>query len=290
MPLVIDYKNRYEQLKWLLTIQEQLLLGSKTGEKSVQFTVDQFEEWLPEDFFNKYYYRDNKPVMFKGVASKLFKKQAFNWADFRQQFGHFPLKAKKNIEQQVFGFDYEHDLTTVSRFVEHIQTTKYPDYYATAYDGDKHREFINAFLSESLLELPNYLDKNTLYQDVYPWVGPANTITRTHIDMKNGLLVQLIGTKRVWLFPYFYYHAMYPKDRFFTSVDFINPDSEKHPEFFNTHGVELLLEPGDAVFLPVTWWHRVHALEPSLSVSFFNFKYPNTFLAFEDSVRQVIPQ
>jgi mannose-6-phosphate isomerase-like protein (cupin superfamily) len=35
--------------------------------------------------------------------------------------------------------------------------------------------------------------------------------------------------------------------------------------------------PGQALFIPVGWWHCVEALETSISMSFTNFVWPNTY-------------
>jgi ribosomal protein L16 Arg81 hydroxylase len=40
---------------------------------------------------------------------------------------------------------------------------------------------------------------------------------------------------------------------------------------------EVVLSPGEGLFIPVGWWHHVRALEPSLSVSFTSFGAPNRF-------------
>jgi ribosomal protein L16 Arg81 hydroxylase len=37
------------------------------------------------------------------------------------------------------------------------------------------------------------------------------------------------------------------------------------------------LEPGEAIFIPVGWWHHVKSLEVSISVSFTNFVFPNYY-------------
>ena len=38
-----------------------------------------------------------------------------------------------------------------------------------------------------------------------------------------------------------------------------------------------MLAPGEALFLPVGWWHHVRALDLSISVAFNHFTWPNDF-------------
>lgn len=40
---------------------------------------------------------------------------------------------------------------------------------------------------------------------------------------------------------------------------------------------EVMPEPGELLFVPVGWWHQVEALEPSISVTFTCFAYPNRY-------------
>ncbi len=40
---------------------------------------------------------------------------------------------------------------------------------------------------------------------------------------------------------------------------------------------ETVLEPGDALFIPVGTWHEVHAIEPSINVSCTGFARDNTY-------------
>jgi hypothetical protein len=42
-------------------------------------------------------------------------------------------------------------------------------------------------------------------------------------------------------------------------------------------GLDLVLAPGEALFLPVGWWHHVRALDLSISVAFNHFVWLNDF-------------
>ena len=41
--------------------------------------------------------------------------------------------------------------------------------------------------------------------------------------------------------------------------------------------VEVVLAPGEALFIPAGWWHQVDALDVSISVSILSLAWPNDF-------------
>jgi ribosomal protein L16 Arg81 hydroxylase len=63
----------------------------------------------------------------------------------------------------------------------------------------------------------------------------------------------------------------------FSQVDPENPDFNKYPLYRNIKPIELILKPGEVIFIPVGWWHHVRALDVSISVSFTNFVFPNYY-------------
>ena len=40
-------------------------------------------------------------------------------------------------------------------------------------------------------------------------------------------------------------------------------------------GVKLVLQPGEALFVPLGWWHEVKSLTFSVTVTYINFLWPN---------------
>jgi ribosomal protein L16 Arg81 hydroxylase len=39
----------------------------------------------------------------------------------------------------------------------------------------------------------------------------------------------------------------------------------------------VLVRPGDALYIPAGWWHRVSSLDVSISFSLLNFRRPNDY-------------
>jgi hypothetical protein len=46
-------------------------------------------------------------------------------------------------------------------------------------------------------------------------------------------------------------------------------------EGLNVH--QVMLDPGDALFIPLGWWHQVTALDFSVTLTHTNFRWPNDF-------------
>jgi len=53
-------------------------------------------------------------------------------------------------------------------------------------------------------------------------------------------------------------------------VDFENPDLDKFPRFGNVTAYTITLSPGDVLYLPPFWYHRVIAEDVSISVSMWS--------------------
>src|SRR5262249_45920199 len=89
------------------------------------------------------------------------------------------------------------------------------------------------------------------------------------------LLVQIVGRKRVILVPSAQLPLVYNDIGVFSEGDAERPDLARHPLFAGADPVEVTLHAGDALFIPVGWWHHVRSLGISIAPSFTNFAFPN---------------
>lgn len=116
------------------------------------------------------------------------------------------------------------------------------------------------------------------------WMGPSSTVSPMHYDPLDNLLVQVVGWKRVLLFPpgdninstdndstgdKLWHCAGVDGNQYNTSaVDIEKPDYEKYPNFrLAPVPFECTLGPGDALYIPKKWWHHVRSLEFSVSAN-----------------------
>jgi ribosomal protein L16 Arg81 hydroxylase len=93
----------------------------------------------------------------------------------------------------------------------------------------------------------------------------------------NLLFVQLHGRKQFTLVAPGVTPRVYNEVGVYAEVDPANPDYQAYPDFRDAATTLVTLEPGETLFLPVGWWHRVESLDISISLSFTNFMYANQF-------------
>ena len=107
--------------------------------------------------------------------------------------------------------------------------------------------------------------------DVFFWIGPKSALTGLHFDLDSvAFLHQVVGRKEIWLFPPDQTEFLYPNERYepggrTAAVNPFEPDLVRFPEFEHAQGLYMVLEPGDALFVPSRWWHAVRSLDVTVS-------------------------
>lgn len=122
--------------------------------------------------------------------------------------------------------------------------------------------------------MPVFAEANRmpLLADVTPriWIGNRIHVV-PHYDIKENLACCVAGRRRFTLFPPEQLANMYPGPFELTPagtpvsmVDPAAPDLARYPGFAEAwaSAQQAELEPGDALYIPYTWWHAVDSLEP----------------------------
>jgi ribosomal protein L16 Arg81 hydroxylase len=110
------------------------------------------------------------------------------------------------------------------------------------------------------------------------WIGPAGTVTSLHHDLTNNFIAQIVGRKRVKLAPAADVGKLYNARHVFSEIpDLEDPgiDLARYPRLSELRLYDVLLEPGEILFVPLGWWHQVKSLDFSVTITFTNFRWAN---------------
>lgn len=229
---------------------------------------------LSADRFYAEHYAAGRPVVLPGHAEHW---PARRWtpATLAARFGDVPIAITDGRERDP---DYDmnaarHRRTVpLAEFVARI-TSSGPsnDCYAVA----QNRNLEDPAFAPLMDDVP--FDPDWLRPDGWKacsalWLGPEGTVTPLHHDTCNILFVQLHGTKRFRLVAPHETTLLDGARSMYAAVD---PEDPASLGPVRVQAVDL--GPGDAIFLPVGWWHHVRALSVSISLAFTHFVRPNAF-------------
>lgn len=104
------------------------------------------------------------------------------------------------------------------------------------------------------------------------WISSKGMITHGHFDQDYNIFVQIEGRKKFTLWSPWQHELMYMFPRVHplwhkSRINFQNPDLLKFSQFALAKGQEIIVEPGDILYVPPYTWHYVETLSPSISLS-----------------------
>ena len=241
--------------------------------------VDRREQLSRDEFVERYVW-GCRPLVITGLARDWPALQRWSPRDLKQRFGHLDveIQADRQADPQYEQNKLQHRRSVrLGEFVDHVLAAgPSNDHYLTANNELLRRpEF--APLLDDIGSLPDYCDAAQLRNSCSFWFGPAGTVTPLHHDTLMLFHTQVVGRKR-WRFispletPQLYnYHDVY------SPIDIDRPDLHRYPDFAKVTVLDVVVNPGETVFLPLGWWHQVTALDLSMSFSFSNPAVPNQF-------------
>lgn len=270
---VVEIQQRLRKIEALMGIYSDLWksLGSPDIDRIANLSGDAFYRW---------YYSCNRPVVLL--------EQMQNWpALYRwtpeylaQHYGDEVVEVMAGRDSDPnYEINCERHQTTMRlrQYVELVQSAgETNDFYMVANNHSLESGNMRGLLQDIAL-FDGILDPPENSARIFLWFGPPGTVTPFHYDSMNVLLAQVLGRKLVTMIPSFQTPLMYNRIGVYSDVTYEAPDYDLYPLFRNAIPIEVLLEPGQALFIPVGWWHHVRSLDISMSVSFTNFLAPNDY-------------
>lgn len=159
---------------------------------------------------------------------------------------------------------------TFGAFMDELSACPGNDVYMTANNGSVNIEALRG-LGVDMKPLPKFLTDDPSQR--FLWIG-GRSETPLHHDLTNNFLVQIVGRKRVRLFSPAEVVRLKRSTHVYSDIriptDDICAECGLSP-------VDVVIEPGRALFIPVGWWHSVTSLSDlSVTATFVGFPWRNS--------------
>jgi Cupin-like domain len=244
--------------------------------RSAPFGELALADFHPATFFERYVKRGT-PAVIRGFVQP---EAVFSFDSYIDEAKGRPLMVREFGVQPSRKDDWTgygtHHRSTWSEFLEWVRndTARQRDMYVQEHVADNAAGHATLDLlarwaeSVSLTPLYEHFRGNI-------WVAPRGHTEALHSDEGDGSLLQLVGTKRVELFPASNLHDLYPFP-LLTKVapwvcraDIDVPDFDRFPRLKRAlaNRLSVTLNPGDLLFLPCQWSHQVQGISGDLVIS-----------------------
>jgi hypothetical protein len=248
---------------------------------------------VSEEEFIERYVRGCRPLVLTGHTRDWPAMQRWSPDYLKGRFGHIDVEVQAERQANP---RYEEDKARHRRsvrlgdFVDQVLAGgETNDYYLTA-NNEALRRPDFAPLLEDIGSLPPCCIRAELAERSSFWFGPAGTVTPLHHDTLMLFHTQVVGRKRWRLISPLQGPRLYNTNGVFSPIDLDAVDLRQFPLFAGVRVLEVVVWPGETMFLPLGWWHQVRALDVSVSFSYSNLALPipNLFTYF-DPVPRAVP-
>jgi hypothetical protein len=225
--------------------------------------------------FRACYFDAGEPVLLRGFLRSWPAYASWTPAAFAARFGEESIEVMlggRQANAHDFGPYRAVHTTTMAKFAALLREGSDDDIYLVAQNQLLRRPAFAALWDDMAFD-PGWLHAQAKEIHVSLWMGPENAVTPLHFDLRNALLAQAYGRKRVILAAPADTPYLYKGGNGYARVDPERPDFNAFPAFREAKLFDATLEHGDALFLPFGWWHHVRSLTASISLSISNFAW-----------------
>ncbi|WP_198045741.1 cupin-like domain-containing protein [Novosphingobium aquimarinum] len=230
--------------------------------------------------FLDHHYAAHRPALIRGEMADWPALELWTPQYLRDKIGSTPIQYQGGRDK---GENYERNKDAHARtmpfdaFIDLItHDDAGNDAYITAYNNKLNGAALKP-LEEDLGFFDQILTRQVAQPNGMMWIGPAGTFTPLHHDLTNNLLVQVVGRKRLILVSPDEWPNLYNDRHVFSMVKDLTAIEEPFEAARDIGALAFDMEPGDALFIPIGWWHQVRALDFSVSITYTNFLWHNDF-------------
>jgi hypothetical protein len=238
--------------------------------------------------FVELYVRGCRPVVLTDVTRDWAAMQRWSPEDLKRRFGEFEVEIQDGRDGDP---DYEENklahrrMVKLGPFVDRVLAGgPTNDYYLTA-NNEVLRGKAFSPLLDDIGSLPPACNRSQFADRSSFWFGPAGTKTPLHHDTIMLFHTQVVGRKRWRLISPLETPKVYNFHGVYSPVDIDDPDLNRFPLFKEATILDVTVEPGETMFLPLGWWHQVLSLDLSMSLSYSNLDMPNDFSYANPEIR-----
>lgn len=226
------------------------------------------------------YYAANRPVVLTDLAARWPACERWTPKYLVDQVGAEVVEVMTARERDARYEENLEDHRTKMPFRDYVAQVEASgptnDFYLVANNHFFERPTAGSLLADMNFD-DRVLDPQSPLSQMFFWYGPLGTVTPLHHDTSNVLLTQVRGSKQVVLVPALESYRVYNDVAVYSPIDPERVDLDRYPLFAGATSMTVTLNAGEALLIPVGWWHHVRSLEVSISVSFTSFCFPNSF-------------
>jgi ribosomal protein L16 Arg81 hydroxylase len=237
-------------------------------------TMERVSSLSPAKFLAKYYF-GSRPVILTKLAQDWPALKLWTPEYFADKFGDAMIEIQSGRDQDP---NYEINSPKLKRRV------RMRDFVTSVLDGSAgNNQYLTANnhalkqpalapLLDDIGSLPDFLfDRSRLPNESLLWMGGEGVITPVHHDTMQLMHTQIVGQKRWQLVSPLQTPLMYNHIGVFSKLKFDADDEVLYPLSKQLRIIDVIVKPGETLFVPVGWWHHVETLTPSISLSYTNF-------------------
>ncbi|MBW4673834.1 MAG: cupin-like domain-containing protein [Desmonostoc geniculatum HA4340-LM1] len=247
-------------------VTESILRIKTPSIKQFSEIAKQYQPFIIEDVvqhWDAYKYWSNDYLIKKcgnNLVPVRFFKQNF-WNDYQNFAYERSYEPHKEMKLQEYINNHIEDKNTQNKLDCYLNEAVFEDCFPEIVGDVTYPEFFNR---KSFVRL---------------WFGLSNkhfsSNSSLHFDAEHNIFAQIRGRKRILLYPPIDYLSFYPPLEDSAGALYgskVNPDSldlELFPKFPWQEKIELVLQPGEILYLPPFWWHYLTAVDDNISLSFW---------------------